>query len=64
METCREGRPFLIEGLVLLPDHLHVMMTLPEGDVAYSERLAMIKCISRGSTCEMVEERRDGRRRG
>lgn len=28
---CRRRRPFAIEAIVVLPDHLHVLLTLPEG---------------------------------
>ena len=43
IRECRERWPFEIEGIVLLPDHLHTMWTLPEGDSNYSRRLAWIK---------------------
>ena len=35
--------PFLIDAAVVLPDHLHIVMTLPEGDADYSTRLSLIK---------------------
>ena len=35
--------PFLIEAWVLLPEHLHCIWTLPEGDSDYSTRWAVIK---------------------
>jgi putative transposase len=39
----RETRPFVIDAWILLPDHLHCIWTLPEGDVDYSTRWSMIK---------------------
>jgi putative transposase len=35
--------PFTIDAVVVLPDHLHVIMTLPEGDTDYPSRLSLIK---------------------
>jgi putative transposase len=37
------SRPFTIEAWVLLPDHLHCLWTLPEGDADISQRWRMIK---------------------
>ena len=39
----RATRPFAIEGIVLLPDHLHVMLRLPSGDGDFSGRIGQIK---------------------
>ena len=35
--TTRQGHPFMIDAIVVLPDHLHVM-TLPEGDADFPNR--------------------------
>jgi len=35
--------PFTIDGIVVLPDHMHMTMTLPPGDVNYSQRINFIK---------------------
>jgi len=43
IEMARAKRPFAIEAMVLLPDHLHCVWTLPEGDNDYSTRWASIK---------------------
>ena len=40
---CRRLRPFNIDAVVLLPDHMHLMMTLPAGDLDYSQRWNHIK---------------------
>ena len=39
----RAKRPFEILAMVLLPDHIHAVWTLPEGDADYSSRWARIK---------------------
>ena len=43
-----ERYPFIIDGIVVLPDHFHLMMTPPPDDANYSQRLGFIKsCFSR-----------------
>ncbi len=37
------AHPFHIDAWVVLPDHLHAMWTLPEGDADYSNRWRAIK---------------------
>lgn len=39
----RAERPFRIDAMVVLPDHLHAVWTLPEGDSDYSVRWGAIK---------------------
>ena len=39
----RHKQPFEINAWVVLPDHLHAIWTLPEGDVDYSSRWREIK---------------------
>jgi putative transposase len=36
-------RPFQIEAVVVLPDHLHLLMTLPKDDADYSTRVSSLK---------------------
>ena len=36
-------RPFTIDAWVVMPDHLHAVWTLPESDVDYAVRWAVIK---------------------
>lgn len=43
MTDTRQDRPWTTDGIVLLPDHLHVLWTLPPGDDDYSTRVALIK---------------------
>lgn len=39
----RASHPFAIDAWVLLPDHLHCIWTLPQGDADFSVRWSMIK---------------------
>jgi putative transposase len=39
----RASHPFEIDAWVLLPDHLHCIWTLPEGDADFSTRWRLIK---------------------
>lgn len=35
--------PFHVDAVVVLPDHFHLLMTLPEGDADFSSRMKTIK---------------------
>lgn len=39
----KERHPFTIDAMVVLPDHLHCIWTLPEGDCDYAKRWTLIK---------------------
>jgi putative transposase len=41
----RRDRPFAIDAIIILPDHLHVLMTLPPDDADYSGRWKKIKSL-------------------
>ncbi|MEL7104899.1 MAG: transposase [Pseudomonadota bacterium] len=43
VRQTRRERPFGIEAWVVLPDHLHAVWTLPEGDADFSTRWRIIK---------------------
>lgn len=43
INEARGAHPFKIKAWVLLPDHLHCIWELPEGDVNYSMRWGLIK---------------------
>jgi REP-associated tyrosine transposase len=43
VNEIRRSLPFLVDAWVLLPDHLHCIWTLPEGDDNYSLRWLLIK---------------------
>ena len=42
-KSARRRRPFTIEAIVILPDHLHCLWTLPPGDADFSTRWHDIK---------------------
>jgi putative transposase len=39
----RRRHPFTIDAMVVLPDHLHTIWTLPEGDADFATRWRLIK---------------------
>ena len=39
----RQSQPFVIDAVVVLPDHLHIVMTLPVADADYPNRWRLIK---------------------
>lgn len=43
IQRTRQRYPFTIDAWVLMPDHLHCIWTLPEGDADFSKRWAKIK---------------------
>ncbi|HLE18900.1 MAG TPA: transposase [Syntrophales bacterium] len=43
IKDVREERPYEVKAWVLLPDHLHCIWELPEGDADYSIRWALVK---------------------
>lgn len=51
LRQARQRQPFAIDAIVVLPDHLHVVMTLPSGDADYPNRWRLIK---RRSTAAVV----------
>lgn len=67
---CKQQLPFQINALVLLPEHLHAIWTLPRGDHNYSARWSIIKRIftqrflaSGGTDAQVsVGKQREGRR--
>jgi putative transposase len=41
--TARRERPFVVDAVVVLPDHLHAILTLPPNDADFSGRGRRIK---------------------
>ena len=39
----RHRHPFVVDAIVILPDHLHAIWTLPEGDADFPSRWRLIK---------------------
>jgi len=68
-EAVRQVRavsPFHIDGYVVLPEHMHWMWTLPEGDLNFSARWrdikkGFLKRIPAGEFCSVARERRGER---
>lgn len=56
MRATRAERPFGIAEWVVLPDHLHCIWRMPEGDADYSVRWRLIK--ARFSRAVPMGERR------
>jgi putative transposase len=54
----KQRHPFIIDAIVVLPDHLHCIWTLPEGDANFSMRWRLIKsAFSRHCPPEYKRER-------
>jgi putative transposase len=59
---ARARHPFCLDAIVVLPDHLHTIWTLPPGDADFATRWRLIKTeFSRGI---QVGERRSPSRQG
>jgi putative transposase len=43
LRVARQERPFVIDAIVILPDHLHAILTLPPGDSDFSGRWRRIR---------------------
>ncbi len=43
VRQTRSSQPFAIDAIVVLPEHLHMVMTLPDGDADYPNRWRLIK---------------------
>jgi putative transposase len=43
VKRVRSNHPFHIDGWAILPEHMHCMWTLPEGDADFSMRIRLIK---------------------
>ena len=41
----RRRHPFAVEAIVVLPDHLHCILTLPPGDADFATRMKTIKAL-------------------
>jgi putative transposase len=52
---ARARHPFTMETIVVLPDHLHAVWSLPEGDYDYAVRWRLIKS-ARASTSQKAEQ--------
>jgi putative transposase len=59
---ARSERPFHIDAIVILPEHLHAIFTLPESDADFSHRWRRIKTVFTQGVIDAGEAlgRRDG----
>jgi putative transposase len=61
----QRDRPFRTEAIVVLPDHIHAVWTLPEGDADFSRRWQAIKagfsrhCPTPGPVRQSLARRRE-----
>jgi putative transposase len=56
----KEHHPFIIDAIVIMPDHIHTIWTLPKGDRNFSVRWSLIKSkFTRrcDETCKMTTDR-------
>jgi REP element-mobilizing transposase RayT len=51
----RGRRPITIDAIVLLPDHLHCIWTLPPGDAGFDVRWRQIKTVNANFKCNSFE---------
>ena len=42
-KTVKQRYPFYIDAIVILPDHLHMVWTMPDNDADFSKRIKLIK---------------------
>lgn len=45
MSLVVKSHPFTIDAIVILPEHLHTLWTLPRGDADYTTRWMLIKSL-------------------
>jgi putative transposase len=71
LSACRERHPFTIDAMVLLPDHLHAIWTLPPQDADFSTRFSVVKksftgqwLRQGGQEADVTDSRKRNRRRG
>ncbi|WP_296436230.1 transposase [Zhongshania sp.] len=43
LNTVKKRHPFIVDAMVVMPDHLHAIFTLPESDSDYATRWMLIK---------------------
>ena len=43
VSKVQHKRPFVVEAEVVIPDHIHLLVTLPEGDADFATRIRLIK---------------------
>ena len=43
INKVKQNKPFVLDAMVVLPDHIHLLMTLPEDDNDFPTRIMLIK---------------------
>jgi putative transposase len=43
IDVTHRDRPWITDAVVLMPDHIHMLWRMPEGDNDYSKRIGIIK---------------------
>jgi putative transposase len=66
MKVVKKEHPYHIDAIVVLPDHLHALWTLPKGDNDYPKRWMLIKsgfsrCIIKGERVSASRKRKGER---
>jgi len=66
MRTTKRDHPFMIDAIVVLPDHLHCIWTLPPGDDDFPKRWRLIKarfsrCVEQGERVSASRKRKGER---
>jgi len=61
IRTVKHSRPFGVDGIVILPDHLHCILQLPEGDTDFSGRWREIKKACSRRIAPASDHRRERR---
>lgn len=56
MKSVKVDHPYTIDAIVLLPDHLHCIWTLPQGDNDFSTRWMLIKSKFTRTCADSVRE--------
>ncbi len=59
-KSVQQRRPFPLEGIIILPDHLHCIRTLPTGETDFSTRWHDIKT---GLAAQIPKDERFAERR-
>jgi len=58
LHIARKARPFVMDAIVVLPDHLHCIWTLPDGDSNFAIRWAHVKTMF-GRSLEKIDSLRE-----
>ncbi len=63
LSRIRERHPFEVDAYVILPEHIHMLWTLPAGDADYSKRWRLIKeAFTKSSVRHDAPQRSESRR--